>query len=55
MMAGDTGMTNHDPKARESHEHWVQTGPHVMMVRKAAREVAALYPHALDPTRPSRM
>ena len=44
MMAGDTGMTNH-----ESHEHWVQTGPHVMMVGKAAREIAKHYPQLLDP------
>jgi hypothetical protein len=30
------------------HEHWVVTGPHVMVVGKAAREMAKLYPHTAD-------
>jgi hypothetical protein len=31
MLAGDTGTTNHDPYQKETHQHWVQTGPHVMI------------------------
>jgi hypothetical protein len=30
MLAGDTGANNAD--AHGGHEHWVQTGPHVMIV-----------------------
>jgi hypothetical protein len=48
MMAGDTGTSNHDPYATDK-SHWVQTGPHVMIVGKAAREMASLYPRAMDP------
>jgi hypothetical protein len=48
MMAGDTGTSNHDPHATDK-SHWVQTGPHVMIVGKAAREMASTYPSALDP------
>jgi hypothetical protein len=49
MMAGDAGMSTHDPFARESRKHWVQTGPHVMIVGKAAQEVTKRYPRSLDP------
>lgn len=48
MMAGDTGTSNHDPYATDK-SHWVQTGPHVMIVGKAAREMAGMYPGNLDP------
>jgi hypothetical protein len=48
MMAGDTGTSNHDPYATDK-SHWVQTGPHVMIVGKAAREMAGIYPRDLDP------
>jgi hypothetical protein len=48
MLAGDTGTSNHDPYATDK-SHWVQTGPHVMLVGAAAREMANLYPRALDP------
>jgi hypothetical protein len=48
MMAGDTGTSNHDPHATDK-THWVQTGPHVMIVGKAAREMVGLYPSSLDP------
>jgi hypothetical protein len=48
MMAGDTGTSNHDPYATDK-SHWVQTGPHVMIVGKAAREMAGIYPTDLDP------
>ena len=53
MMAGDTGTSNHDPYATDK-THWVRTGPHVMIVGKAAQEMAANYPRKLDadPTHP---
>jgi hypothetical protein len=48
MMAGDTGTSNHDPHATDK-SHWVQTGPHVMIVGTAAGEMAGIYPRDLDP------
>jgi hypothetical protein len=48
MMAGDTGTSNHDPYATDK-THWVQTGPHVMVVGTAAGEMASIYPRTLDP------
>lgn len=48
MMAGDVGTSNHDPYATDK-SHWVKTGPHVMIVGKAAREMAANYPNKMDP------
>lgn len=48
MLAGDLGTSNHDPYATDK-SHWVQTGPHVMIVGKAANEMAASYPRDLDP------
>lgn len=48
MMAGDLGTSNHDPYATDK-SHWVKTGPHVMIVGKAAHEMAANYPNSLDP------
>ena len=48
MLAGDIGTSNHDPYATDK-SHWVQTGPHVMIVGKAAREMAVNYPNKMDP------
>ena len=55
MLAGDTGTSNHDSTERHTHKHWVQTGPHVMIVGGAAREMLSPYPRDLDvkdPTQP---
>ena len=55
MLAGDTGTSNHDSAERHTHQHWVQTGPHVMIVGGAAHEMLSPYPHDLDvkdPTQP---
>ena len=55
MMDGDTGMSNHDFAERHTHRHWVQTGPHVMIVGGAVRETLNAYPRDLDvkdPTQP---
>src|SRR5262252_4036944 len=40
MLAGDTGTTNHDPYQKATHQHWVQTGPHVMIVGPMVREMS---------------
>jgi hypothetical protein len=47
MLAGDTGTSNHDPHERAGHEHWVQTGPHVMIVGPKVREMSG-YPRTAD-------
>lgn len=54
MLAGDNGTSNHDPYQRASHQHWVQTGPHVMIVGPTVREMVG-YPRTADvadPTQP---
>ena len=54
MLAGDTGTSNHDPHQRASHQHWVQTGPHVMVVGPRVKEMVG-YPRTADvadPTQP---
>ena len=48
MTAGDNGTSNHDPYATDK-SHWVKTGPHVMVVGAAARDMASIYPHTMDP------
>ena len=55
MLAGDTGTSNHDSTERHTHKHWVQTGPHVMIVGGAAHEMLSPYPRdpdVKDPTQP---
>ena len=54
MLAGDTGTSNHDPYQRASHQHWVQTGPHVMIVGPMVREMGGYSRSAdvADPTQP---
>jgi len=57
MLAGDTGTSNHDPHQRASHQHWEQTGPHVMIVGPMVREMPG-YPRnadVADPTQPYAM
>ena len=54
MLAGDTGTSNHDAHQRASHQHWVQTGPHVMVVGPTVKEMVG-YPRnadVADPTQP---
>jgi hypothetical protein len=47
MLAGDTGTSNHHAYARASHQHWVQTGPHVMIVGPLVKEMPG-YSRAAD-------
>jgi hypothetical protein len=52
MSAGDTGTSNNDRRA--AHLHWVQTGPHLMIVGPKAREMLC-HPVSVDvpdPTQP---
>jgi hypothetical protein len=53
MLAGDTGAANHHPHQRETRLHWVQTGPHVMVVGPRVREMAG-YPRTLDVADPAQ-
>lgn len=47
MLAGDTGTSNQAPSQRASHQHWVQTGPHVMIVGPMVKEMGG-YPRNAD-------
>ena len=44
MLAGDTGINNHDSLVSEKGPHWLVTGPHVMLVGGATREMLSQYP-----------
>jgi hypothetical protein len=50
MLNGDTGMSNTDPWATErtAANHWVRTGPHIMMVGSPVKEMTG-FPRTLDP------
>lgn len=53
MLAGDNGASNTDPYAKTAtaDNHWVTTGPHVMLVGPAVKTMG--YPMTADPD-PSR-
>jgi hypothetical protein len=53
MLAGDTGTSNHHPHQRDTRQHWVQTGPHVMIVGPRVREMVG-YSRTLDVADPSQ-
>jgi hypothetical protein len=50
MLAGGTDASNTDPYAQKPapNNHWVKTGPHVMIVGASA-EFYAMYPKSADP------
>lgn len=54
MLAGDVGASNTDPyaTAATSGNHWIKTGPHVMILGPAAKTLG--YPRTpdADPTKP---
>ena len=54
MLAGDTGTSNHDASQRHTHQHWVQTGPHVMIVGGSAPKRLSTYPRDEDVKDPSQ-
>jgi hypothetical protein len=49
MLAGDNGASNSDPMARAAtpDNHWVKTGPHVMIVGPMVKTMG--YPMTMDP------
>src|ERR1700687_2714017 len=49
MLAGDNGASNTDPYATKAEpgNHWVKTGPHVMVVGAAVKAMAG-YPRTAD-------
>jgi hypothetical protein len=55
MLSGDTGGSNTDPWATkpEPDNHWIKTGPHVMIVGPAVKAMPG-YPRTADadPTKP---
>jgi len=57
MLAGDEGASNTDPKAtgKTADNHWVVTGPHIMVTGTAAKSLG--YPETPDPdpTKPYMM
>jgi hypothetical protein len=50
MLNGDTGMSNTDPWAtkRAPGNHWVTTGPHIMMVGSPVKKMTG-FPRTPDP------
>jgi hypothetical protein len=53
MLAGDTGTTNHHPHQKETRLHWVQTGPHVMIVGPRVKEMTG-YSRTLEVADPNQ-
>jgi hypothetical protein len=58
MLTGDVG-TNNDKPGQKEHTHWLETGPHIMITGKVARDLVATasYQHVVDadPTQPYMM
>jgi hypothetical protein len=56
MLRGDNGASNTDPHAtgETADNNWVQTGPHVMIVGAAAKDMMQGYPRQAkgDPSKP---
>ena len=54
MLAGDDGASNTDPYAKSpaADNHWVKTGPHVMIVGPSAKTMGYPMTPDADPTKP---
>ena len=56
MLNGDTGASNTDPYAAKqtADNHWIRTGPHVMIVGAEAKPMFEAYPREAkaDPNKP---
>ena len=54
MLGGDNGASNTDPYAtgKTSDNHWVVTGPHVMILGPAAKTMGYPMTANADPTKP---
>jgi hypothetical protein len=57
MLAGDNGASNTDPTAtkKTADNHWVVTGPHIMIVGPAAKSLGISDSADADPTKPYLM
>jgi len=57
MLAGDNGASNTDPSAmkKTADNHWVITGPHIMVVGPAAKSLGLPDSADADPTKPYLM
>ena len=57
MLAGDDGASNTDPyaTAKSADNHWVVTGPHVMIVGPAAKTLGLASTADADPSGPYMM
>lgn len=57
MLRGDDGASNTDPyaTAKGADNHWVVTGPHIMVVGRGARSLGLPATADADPTKPYMM
>jgi hypothetical protein len=57
MLAGDQGASNTDPKAEKKTDdnHWVVTGPHIMITGAGAKTLGLTEDKDPDPTKPYMM
>jgi len=57
MLGGDNGASNTDPYAskKTSDNHWVVTGPHIMIVGPGSKSLGLPESADADPTKPSIM
>jgi len=57
MLAGDDGASNTDPYARAqtADNHWIVTGPHIMLFGPAAKTLGLTEAKDPDPTQPYMM
>jgi len=57
MLAGDNGASNTDPTAEKktADNHWVVTGPHIMIVGAGAKSLGLSETADADPTKPYMM
>jgi hypothetical protein len=57
MLAGDDGASNTDPyaSAKTADNHWVKTGPHIMIFGPGSKSLALTEDKDPDPTKPYMM
>ncbi len=57
MLAGDDGASNTDPNAtsKTADNHWVVTGPHIMVVGPGSKALGLAETADADPTKPYMM
>jgi hypothetical protein len=57
MLSGDNGASNTDPTAEKktADNHWVVTGPHIMIVGAGAKSLGLSETADVDPTKPYMM